>query len=369
MAGADPAGAFTSARAVLEDAQATGAFPAAVCEVGRADGPVWTEAFGRLTYSSDSPETTRDTPFDLASLTKVIATTSIVMSLVRSGALRTDTVVSGVFPEWLGTDRESITVAHLLDHSSGLPAHLRFPAFVIPQGLTTKDSARQWLLTIPLERPVGASAVYSDVGFMLLGFLLETVVGRGLDTQWDLLWACRSDARGAAASLAYGVGTAGRHSVAPTEFDAARGGLIQGTVHDENAAALGGVAAHAGLFGTASAVGTFAAWVLRSFHETTWLASPELMRTFATRRPVPGSSRALGWDTMLPTSSCGTRMSPTAIGHTGFTGTSLWIDWERDLYVVLLTNRVHPTRDNERFLPYRSRFHDAVVDDLSRLRL
>ena len=347
---------------MLEEALAVRALPAAVCEVGHINDPVWTEAFGSLTYAPDSPKTTAGTPFDLASLTKVIATASIVMSLERAGLLRTDAVVSDIFTDWRNTDRESITVTQLLDHSSGLPAHVRFPS------VTTMENARQSLLAIPLEREVGASSVYSDVGFMLLGFLLETVAGRRLDAQWDELWASRPDARNSAASLAYKPEAAGRHLIAPTEFDAARGGLIQGTVHDENAATLGGVAAHAGLFGTASAVGTFAAWVLRSFHETTWLASPALMRKFATRRPVPGSSRALGWDTMVPTSSCGTRMSATAIGHTGFTGTSLWIDWERDLYAVLLTNRVHPTRDNERFLPYRARFHDAVVEDLSRSR-
>lgn len=346
---------------MLREALAVRAFPAAVCEVGHVSGPVWTEAFGNLAYAPDSPETTADTPFDLASLTKVIATASIVMSLERAGVLRTDAVVSEVFTDWRNTDRESITVTQLLDHSSGLPAHVRFPTSV-----TTRENARKSLLAVPLEREVGASSVYSDVGFMLLGFLLETVAGRSLEALWDDLWASRPD--DSTARLAYKPDAAGRHLIAPTEFDATRGGLIQGTVHDENAATLGGVAAHAGLFGTASAVGTFAAWVLRSFHETTWLASPALMRKFANRSSVPGSSRALGWDTMMPTSSCGTRMSPSAIGHTGFTGTSLWIDWERDLYAVLLTNRVHPTRDNERFLPYRSKFHDAVAEDLSRLR-
>jgi CubicO group peptidase (beta-lactamase class C family) len=135
-------------------------------------------------------------------------------------------------------------------------------------------------------------------------------------------------------------------------------------VHDENAAALGGAAGHAGLFGTAGAVGAFARLVLRSFRDITPLGSPELMATFATPTGVPGSSRALGWDTMRPTSSCGTRFSPTSIGHTGFTGTSLWIDRERDLYVVLLTNRVHPSRDNDRFVAVRPRVHDAVVEDL-----
>jgi CubicO group peptidase (beta-lactamase class C family) len=335
---------FTAARSVLEEARAIHAFPAAVCEVGGLDGPIWTEAFGALAYDDGAPLTTPATPFDLASLTKVIATTSIVMSLVRSRAVKLDARVSDVFTEWRGTDREPITVGRLLDHSSGLPAHVRLPS----------PAALPFLLSVPLERPVGSSSVYSDVGFMLLGFLLETIAGRPLDAQWTGLWD---------SELAYNPPVTGRHFIAPTEIDQARGGLIQGTVHDENTEVLGGVAAHAGLFGTAPAVGTFARWVLRTFHDTTWLGTPELMRRFASRTSVPGSSRALGWDTMLPTSSCGTRMSPTAIGHTGFTGTSLWIDWERDRYFVLLTNRVHPTRSNERFLPYRARFHEAVAED------
>ena len=336
---------FTAARLVLEEARAIEAFPAAVCEVGRLDGPIWTEAFGTLTYADGAPPTTLATPFDLASLTKVISTTSIVMSLVRSKALKLDALVSDVFTDWRETDRAPITVGQLLDHSSGLPAHVRLPS----------PAALPFLLSVPLERAVGSSSVYSDVGFMLLGMLIETISGRTLDA----LWAELSESE-----LAYKPPASERHLIAPTEIDAARGGLIQGTVHDENAEVLGGVASHAGLFGTASAVGTFAQSVLRSFTKPTWLGTPELMRTFASRRPVAGSSRALGWDTMLPTSSCGTRMSETAIGHTGFTGTSLWIDWERDLYFVLLTNRVHPTRSNERFLPYRARFHDAVAEGL-----
>jgi CubicO group peptidase (beta-lactamase class C family) len=137
--------------------------------------------------------------------------------------------------------------------------------------------------------------------------------------------------------------------------------LLTGEVNDENAWALGGAAGHAGLFGTAEAVGVFARAVLRTLAGDRLLALQATLRGFAARTGVPGSSRALGWDTMLPTSSCGTRLSATSIGHTGFTGTSLWIDWERDLYIVLLTNRVHPTRDNERLRAIRPRLHDAVV--------
>ena len=136
--------------------------------------------------------------------------------------------------------------------------------------------------------------------------------------------------------------------------------MLQGEVHDENAAALGGVAAHAGLFGTAAAVGEVARWWLGH------LDTPAVQK-FVTKTTVPASSRALGWDTMLPTSSCGTKLSGRAFGHTGFTGTSLWIDPGRDLYVVLLTNRVHPTRLNDKINGLRRDFHDAVVTDLDAL--
>ncbi len=154
--------------------------------------------------------------------------------------------------------------------------------------------------------------------------------------------------------------------IAPTEADPWRARLLRGEVHDENAAVLEGVAGHAGVFGTARAVGDFARLVLRTFHEPTVLGTPPLMATFAQATGVPGSSRALGWDTMRPTSSCGTLMSPAAIGHTGFTGTSLWIDPTRDVYVVFLTNRVHPTRANEALVSIRPRLHDAIGRELDR---
>ncbi|MDE2907535.1 MAG: serine hydrolase, partial [Acidobacteriota bacterium] len=140
------------------------------------------------------------------------------------------------------------------------------------------------------------------------------------------------------------------------------GRTLVGEVHDENAWALGGAGGHAGLFGTAVAVGSFARDVLAGMHGDSPLASQEMFDMFRTRTTVPGSSRALGWDTMLPTSSCGTRLSPASIGHTGFTGTSLWIDPVADRYMVLLTNRVHPSRSNEAILAVRPAFHDAVME-------
>jgi CubicO group peptidase (beta-lactamase class C family) len=199
-------------------------------------------------------------------------------------------------------------------------------------------------------------SVYSDPGFMLLGFALEEAAKAPLDAQFRPLAAALGE-------IGYLPDPALLDRIAPTEEDPWRGRLLRGDVHDENAAALGGVAAHAGLFGTAQAVGAFARLVLRTFREATVLGTPDAMRIFATRSNVPESSRALGWDTMRPTSSCGMRMSQTAIGHTGFTGTSLWIDRENDLYVVFLTNRVHPTRANEALLAMRAKVHDAVMED------
>jgi CubicO group peptidase (beta-lactamase class C family) len=201
--------------------------------------------------------------------------------------------------------------------------------------------------------------VYSDLGFILLGFALEDAAGWALDAQFRRLAATL-----ALGDITYLPPESWRPRTAPTEFDQWRGRMLVGEVHDENAGALGGVAGHSGLFGTAAAVGRFAQVVLRTFDAVTPLGSPATMRRMAARTGVPGSSRALGWDTMLPTSSCGTRLSPTAIGHTGFTGTSLWIDWERDVYVVLLTNRVHPTRTNTRLSAARPLVHDAVAADL-----
>lgn len=344
---------FARTHALLAHGLEERAYPAVVCEVGRAHGPLWRQALGHLSYDVGALPCEESTIFDLASLTKVIATTSLVLREVRTGVMALDAPVSRYLPEWRPTGSGAVTIGHLLDHSSGLPAHRRFWE-------TAENGAalRRAVMATPLERSVGLSSVYSDVGFMLAGFALEAVTGRSLDAQWAALWPSHSP------WLGFNPPPAEWPRIAPTEIDPWRCRTLQGEVHDENTATLGGVAGHAGMFGTAEAVGVFASTVLLSFHAESWLATPALMRAFATRRQVPGSSRALGWDTMLPTSSCGTRLSATAIGHTGFTGTSLWIDWERDLYVVLLTNRVHPTRTNERLPPMRAQIHDAIVADL-----
>jgi CubicO group peptidase (beta-lactamase class C family) len=327
-------------------------FPAATVEVGRADEVLWRDAFGALTYEPGAPATTTDTIFDLASLTKVIATAPLVMRAIEGGRLRLDDRVEDVIGCWRGPDREHVTIADLLEHASGLTAYL--PFFRDHQG---RDEFEQAICALPLEYAPRSQSIYSDLGFMLLGFIVEDINRLPLARQFDefidgvtgepLRFHCAAeDARGAA----------------PTELDLWRGRLLQGEVHDENTWALGGAAGHAGLFGTAAAVGEFARAVLRGLLGGASFAASETLQRFARKSTVPGSSRALAWDTMLTTSSCGTRMSPRAIGHTGFTGTSLWIDPAQNLYVVLLTNRVHPTRDNNQIQAFRRRLHDAIVD-------
>ena len=331
--------------ALIQAAIASHAFPGAVVETGGREGLRWTAAFGTLTYAPESPRVTLETIYDLASLTKVIATAPQAMRAVEAGAIELDRRVADYLPQWRGADREAVTISDLLEHASGLTAYL--PFFRDHHGRAEFEHA---ICTLPLEYAPRTQSIYSDLGFMLLGFILE-------DRGFPL--AHFRGTRDATTTAFDPVGFTPpkeiRERCAPTELDLWRGRLLQGEVHDENCWALGGIAAHAGLFGTAAGVGAYAREILDAF-----AAGNETLARFVTKSTVPGSSRALGWDTMLPTSSCGTRMSPRAIGHTGFTGTSVWIDPELDLYVVLLTNRVHPTRDNNQIQRVRRMVTDAV---------
>jgi serine-type D-Ala-D-Ala carboxypeptidase len=341
---------FPRTRDVLERAVARRVFPGAVVESGRARGPEATLAVGRLTYDAGATQASADTIYDLASLTKVLCTATIAGRLVERGALNLDDPVGAWSAMWTGTERATVTLRHLLLHSSGLPAHRRY--FDARTGGAAYEEA---IAREPLEYEPGSRSVYSDLGFILLGRVLERAGGAPLDAQFA---GWLDQGGGVAPAMAFHPSPLSRSRIAPTEFDPWRGRLLVGEVHDENAAALGGVAGHAGLFGTASAVGAGARWWMARAAEEPW-------RTFVTRGYVPGSSRALAWDTMLPTSSCGTRMTPAAFGHTGFTGTSLWIDVPQDRYVAVLSNRVHPTRAGEAMHEVRVALHDAVADDMA----
>jgi CubicO group peptidase (beta-lactamase class C family) len=340
------------ARRVLVDAIRASVFPAAAVDVGDSRGSIWTDAFGTLSFEPGSTSTTSDTPFDLASLTKPIATTSLVMRLVDAGAIELDDPVARFFTEWLGEDREAATIRDLLKHASGLPARL------VDAPPETRREFEHEICAIRLEYARRTQSIYSDLGFILLGFLVADVGGASLDAQFDAFW---HDPR-----LAYHAPAPASARTAPTTplpEDSRKGRTLAGEVHDNYAAALSGVAGHAGLFGTAPAVGAFARVVLRAARGATDGPppfSPMRVAELTRRSDVPGSSRALGWDTMLPTSSCGTRMSASAFGHVGFTGTSLWIDPARDRYFVLLTNRARGGGTLEEMRDVRRAFHDAL---------
>jgi len=388
---------LADAHAVIDRAIAARVFPAAAVEVGTARDIVWAGAFGSLTFDAGSSAATSATIFDLASLTKPIATTTVIMEQVRSGAMTLDASVAAIFEDWRGVDREQVTVRDLLEHASGLPARL------VDRPPATRREFEHGIGTIPLEYVPRTRSVYSDLGFILLGFLAADVGEAPLDVLFDRITVrlkpdttatgregdraggdpvrdgggvrlqadrdpgsvrLRADRDPGSVrlqpdrdpGLTFDVPSTHRHLTAPTEpmdGDPRRGRRLVGEVHDDYAAALGGVAGHAGLFGTASAVGAFARLMLRT---------DDMIRLFTTKSSVPDSSRALGWDTMLPTSSCGTRMSATAFGHVGFTGTSLWIDPARDRYVVLLTNRVCGGGTLAEMREVRRALHDALGD-------
>ncbi len=351
-----------AASELLRSSIAQRIFPAAVAEVGSASGSIWHSAFGTLSFDDGADPAREDTIFDLASLTKPLATTSLVLDLASRGLMPLDTRIASLIPEWSGADRRDVTVQDLLEHAGGLSARL------LDQPPLDARAFEHEICAMPLEHAPRTRALYSDLGFILLAFACER---RGdapfpelVDTLLRVVLAS-GDGPGSA-SLMVAVPREARMRTAPTQplpEDHRRGARLVGEVHDNYAAALGGMAGHAGLFGTAGAVGAFARLVLRAARGDTSLPSPFTPDTVvraATRSRVAGSSRALGWDTMLPTSSCGSRLSPAAFGHVGFTGTSLWIDPSSDRYYVLLTNRVCDGGTSAQMQDVRRAFHDCV---------
>lgn len=341
---------------LLAQAVAARTTPGAIVEAGTPSGPLWWCAEGAQTYAADAPGVDAHTVYDLASLTKVLATTTLAMEAHACGFLPLDTVVGRRWPAF--ARRPAFTVGDLLAHAAGFPAHR--PLY---QSVAGRSAYLSRLAAEPTAFAPRSHSEYTDLGFILLGLLLEEVGQAMLAEQFGGFVAEALEG----ATIGYGPPPEWRRRVAPTSVDAWRGRVSAGRVDDSNAAALGdGHAGHAGLFGTAGAVGAFARWLLALWRGSgrPWRhVTADVVAGFARRCGVPGSSRALGWDTMLPTSSCGTRISPRAIGHTGFTGTSLWIDPDREIYVVCLTNRVHPVAgDAQAIQRLRSTLHDAVVD-------
>jgi CubicO group peptidase (beta-lactamase class C family) len=355
-----------AADAVVERGVAERAFPGAVLAVGKDGSLVHLRAFGRLDYGPQAEEVRPDTIYDLASLTKVVVTTTTAMILVDEDRLDLDQPVCAFLPGFRGGAKDRVTVDQLLTHSGGIdswrPLHLELKGY---------EECLRRIEALDLVYEPGTKSLYSDLGLLLLGEVLERVAGEPLDA-----FAKRRvlDPLGMKETT-YRPGPELLPRIAPTEDDPWRGRVLRGEVHDENAFALGGVAPHAGLFGTAGDLARFAQMLLYGgVFEHQRIVSRETLERFTRRCGVPGSSRALGWDT--PTSgdgvrsstpgapgysSAGSLLSEGSFGHTGFTGTSLWIDPARRLFVVLLTNRVHPRRDNDAIRQVRAEVADAVV--------
>jgi len=336
---------WTPVTTLLDSAIAAGAAPGAVLGVSVA-GQRYLYASGRLTLNEQA-QTEPTTVYDLASLTKVVGLTTAVMLAVEDGKLELDAPVQRYVPAFEGEGKEQVTIRMLLAHGSGLPAWR--PLF---REAGTREAAFALADTTPLTAPPVTMDVYSDLGLIVLTQAVEAVYGERLDS----LLARRIFQPLGMTSVRF-LPTAEPARIAPTELDPWRGRVLRGEVHDGNAARLDGVSGHAGLFGSAPDLLRFAEWVLGDG----WPGIREFTRR---QNLIPGSSRALGWDTPSPGGSGGAFLSSTSFGHTGFTGTSLWIDPERRLAIVLLSNRVNPTRDNPRWAPVRARVMDLVMTTL-----
>jgi len=340
----------------------SGAFPGAVVAVGRHGRIALLAAVGQ--YSVDDPRPVEVTTiYDLASLTKVIATTTACMLLVDQGKLELDAPVQQYLPEFRGAGKDRVTVRHLLTHSAGLPAWR--PLY---SEAGSRETALALVDTTPLVTPPGEQYVYSDLSAILLMQIVERLSGEPLDS-FVTQRVFRPLGMGSTRFLPP---ASWRSHIAPTEADTVfRHRMLRGEVHDENAGRLGGVSGHAGLFSNAPDLARFAELMLGGGSwDTLQLIHAETIAEFTRRQNLPpGSSRALGWDTpdepRDSASSAGMRLSPRSFGHTGFTGTSLWIDPDRDFFIILLTNRVNPTRTNNTIRRVRPHVADLVVDALT----
>ena len=347
---------FRDAFSILEKAIAARAFPACSLAVTLRGELVAHKAFGRFTYDSASPEVTTASLFDLASLTKVVATTAMAMILYERGLLDLEAPLTAIIPEFGGNDlrRGEVTLRMLLAHSSGLPAYEKL--FLRAQ---VREALLQAAFTIELATAPGARAEYSDIGFIILGVALERLADEAFDV------FCQREIFGplGMTRTTFNPAHALKNSIPPTADDHTfRHRIIQGEVQDENASVLGGVAGHAGLFSTAEDLALFAHALLNGGHPILRSSTVEL---FSRRESAPaGTSRALGWDTPSAPSQSGKYFSSRSFGHLGYTGTSLWIDPDRQLSITLLTNRTWPDCQNQAIKQVRPAFHDAVIEAL-----
>jgi CubicO group peptidase (beta-lactamase class C family) len=347
----------------MQQALEHGVFPGAVLLAACGGRRRMHAAYGMANLYTRRPMTTA-TLFDLASLTKPLATTLAVMLICQQGRLGLDQDLPAVLPAVSDPKKSGITITHLLTHTSGLPAYRPYFTELARLPLSARrPRLRQLLAAEPLLYPPGARTLYSDLDFMFLEWVVESVVCQRLDG--FLAQEVYAPLKVAPLFFIDQNRPAPEGPFAATEQCPWRGRLMEAEVHDENAHVLGGVAGHAGLFGTAAAVQDLLSELLAAYHghPSARLFRGELVRRFW--QPLPGGEKALGFD--LPSAthpSCGRLFPADSIGHLGFTGTSFWIHRDRQATMVLLTNRVHPTRDNIAIRQFRPRIHDAVMEAL-----
>jgi serine-type D-Ala-D-Ala carboxypeptidase len=371
---------FRGLAATIEEGVAAGVFPGAVVLVSQGDRVLYQAAFGQRSLEPERTSMHQATVFDLSSLTKALATTTAFMLLMRERKVRVDDRITRFIPNFAVHGKAQVTFRHLFTHCSGLPAWKPFyrdiehaehhgrPNFVATRG--AKQFVYEAIHRARLEHPPGTHTAYSDLGFMLLGELIELLSDTTLDRFChDRIFrplGLRSMAFVDLALTRLRRLTPVVDVIAPTERCPWRKRILCGEVHDENAYAMGGVAGHAGLFANVTDVAALVGRLRACWRGKDDFVPAEIVREFWTRdTTVPGSTWALGWDTPTPgASSAGRLLGPHAVGHLGFTGTSVWLDLDRDVTVVLLTNRVHPSRDDERIREVRPRVHDAVMEAL-----
>jgi CubicO group peptidase (beta-lactamase class C family) len=369
---------FSEVDRVLDAGVSEAVFPGAVVLVGKGEQVVYRRAAGWRSLEPERTPLSEDTIYDCASLTKPLATTVALMLLAAQQRLGLDEPVSRFLPDFSGQGKESVTIRHLLSHSSGLPAWRHYYQDLLlqpgngerggsPEAHQARACVYSQLLRESLESPPGKRAVYSDLGFLLLGSVVEQISGLALDDycQTNIFRALglthtffinleqRGDASDRLASQRF----------APTERCPWRGRVLCAEVHDDNAWMMGGVAGHAGMFSTVADLHTIVSCLLACYRGTQTFVPPAVVQEFWTRDGhVPDSTWALGWDTpSAQHSSAGELFSSHSVGHLGFTGTSVWIDLERQVHVIVLSNRVHPRRDNDKIKKFRPVLHNAVM--------
>jgi CubicO group peptidase (beta-lactamase class C family) len=369
---------FDQVERLMEEAVASRVFPGAVLLVNKDGQVVFQRAFGQRSLEPEVTPAVEDTIYDVSSLTKPLATTTAFLLLVRDRKLNLDDRTTRIFHNFGVHGKIHVTFRHLLVHSSGLPAWRPYYKDVqkVERGgrvnFLASQGAKEYVYDLihreKLESEPGKAATYSDVGFMLLGNAIEAMASVTLDRYCqDKIF--KPLGMRATSFIDLSLVRTRRlvpvtDMIAPTELCPWRKKILCGEVHDDNAYAMGGVTGHSGLFSSARDINVLVSKLRDCYQGLDPFLPQALMReAFSRDRTIPYSTRTMGWDTPAPQGSqAGNRFSKTTIGHLGFTGTSVWLDLERSVHAILLSNRVHPRRDNDRIKDFRPILHDAVME-------